>query len=45
MAEVIHPEEIISPVEVGELLPEVMKLKKDGFRHRHVPQPLITSLS
>ena len=32
MSEVIHPEEIISPIEVGELLPEVMKLKKDGFR-------------
>ena len=32
MSEVIHPEEIIKAIEVGELLPEVMKLKKDGFR-------------
>ena len=32
MSEVIHPEEKIEQIEVGELLPKVMKLKKDGFR-------------
>ncbi len=32
MSEVIHPDEIIEQIEVGELLPKVMKLKKDGYR-------------
>ncbi len=32
MAEVIHPAEIIDTIEVGELLPRVMKMKKDGYR-------------
>ncbi|MCR4605756.1 MAG: NADH-quinone oxidoreductase subunit C [Eubacterium sp.] len=32
MSEVIHPDEIIDTVEVGELLPRVMKIKKDGYR-------------
>ena len=32
MAEVIHPAEIIETIEVGELLPRVMKMKKDGYR-------------
>ena len=32
MAEVIHPAEIIEAIEVGELLPRVMKMKKDGYR-------------
>ena len=32
MSEVIHPEEKLEQIEVGELLPKVMKLKKDGMR-------------
>ena len=32
MAEVIHPAEIIDTIEVGELLPRVRKMKKDGYR-------------
>ena len=32
MDEVIHPAEIIETIEVGELLPRVMKMKKDGYR-------------
>ncbi len=32
MAEVIHPEEKIFNAEVGELLPGVMKYKKEGYR-------------
>ncbi len=32
MAEVIHPEEQLITIEVGELLPKVMQLKKDGMR-------------
>ena len=32
MAEVIHPEEKLISIEVGELLPKVMRLKKDGMR-------------
>ena len=32
MAEVIHPEEKLIPIEVGELLPKVMRLKRDGMR-------------
>lgn len=32
MAEVIHPEEKLITIEVGELLPKVMRLKKDGMR-------------
>ena len=32
MAEVIHPAEIIDTIEVGELLPRVMKMKKEGYR-------------
>lgn len=32
MAEVIHPEEKLTTIEVGELLPMVMKLKKAGMR-------------
>ncbi|MEE3467693.1 MAG: NADH-quinone oxidoreductase subunit C [Eubacterium sp.] len=32
MAEVIHPEEELITIEVGELLPKVMQLKKGGMR-------------
>ena len=32
MAEVIHPEEKLITIEVGDLLPKVMRLKKDGMR-------------
>ncbi len=32
MAKVIHPEEKLETIEVGELLPRVMRLKKDGMR-------------
>lgn len=32
MAEVIHPEDKLEVIEVGDLLPSVMKLKKDGMR-------------
>ena len=32
MAEVIHPAEIIETIEVGDLLPRVMKIKKEGYR-------------
>ena len=32
MDEVIHPAEIIETIEVGELLPRVMRMKKDGYR-------------
>ena len=32
MSEVIHPEEKLEQIEVGELLPKVMRLKKDGMR-------------
>ena len=32
MAKVIHPQEVIRPIEVGELLPHVLKMKKRGFR-------------
>ncbi len=32
MSEVIHPDEILEQIEVGDLLPKVMRLKKDGMR-------------
>ncbi len=32
MSEVIHPDEILEQIEVGDLLPKVMRVKKDGMR-------------